>query len=138
MPGDSPLLDSLRAELAEYFAGSRQRFELALDLAGSPFEMEVWRGLLEIPYGETRSYEALAEKVGRPGAQRAVGTANGHNRIAIVVPCHRVVNKDGRLGGYGGGLWRKHYLLDLEQRHSGLFASDPPPAAAAPRASRPA
>ena len=138
VPGDSPLLDRLRAELAEYFAGARQRFELPLDLAGSPFEMEVWRGLLEIPYGETRSYEALAEKVGRPGAQRAVGTANGHNRIAIVVPCHRVVNKDGRLGGYGGGLWRKHYLLDLEQRHSGLFASDPPPAAAAPRASRPA
>ncbi len=134
VPGESPLLDRLRAELVEYFAGSRQRFDVPLDLAGSPFEMAVWRGLLEIPYGETRSYEAMATRVGRPGAQRAVGTANGHNRIAIVVPCHRVVNKDGRLGGYGGGLWRKHFLLDLEQRHSGLFAPESP----ASRARRPA
>lgn len=138
VPGESPLLDQLRAELGEYFAGNRRRFELPLDLAGSPFEMEVWRGLLEIPYGETRSYEEMATRVGRPGAQRAVGTANGHNRIAIVVPCHRVVNKDGRLGGYGGGLWRKHYLLDLEQRHSGLFAHDPAPAPAPASGRRPA
>ncbi len=122
LPGASPHLDALREQLGEYFAGDRSRFELPLDLAGTPFELEVWRRLLEIPYGETRSYEEMANGVGRPGAQRAVGTANGRNRIAIVVPCHRVVNKDGRLGGYGGGLWRKRFLLDLEQRRAGLFA----------------
>jgi AraC family transcriptional regulator of adaptative response/methylated-DNA-[protein]-cysteine methyltransferase len=123
VPGESATLERLRVELAEYFAGGRRRFELPLDLAGSPFELAVWNGLLEIPYGETRSYEQLAVRVGRPGAQRAVGTANGRNRIAIVVPCHRVVNKSGALGGYGGGLWRKRHLLDLEQRHSGLFGA---------------
>ena len=130
VPGTHPHLDRLRAELAEYFEGRRRAFEVPLDLAGSPFELAVWRGLLEIPYGETRSYEEMAARVGRPGAQRAVGTANGHNRIAIVVPCHRVVNKSGELGGYGGGLWRKRILLDLERRHSGLFAEpdDPAPA----------
>lgn len=122
VPGAHPHLDRLRAELAEYFDGRRQVFELPLDLAGTPFEMAVWRELLGIPYGSTRSYEEMAERIGRPGAQRAVGTANGRNRIAIVVPCHRVVNKSGELGGYGGGLWRKRILLDLEQRHAGLFA----------------
>jgi O-6-methylguanine DNA methyltransferase len=75
----------------------------------------VWTHLLEIPYGETRSYEELARAVARPGASRAVGTANGRNRIAILIPCHRVVNKNGDLGGYGGGLWRKRLLLELEK-----------------------
>jgi AraC family transcriptional regulator of adaptative response/methylated-DNA-[protein]-cysteine methyltransferase len=130
VPGAHPHLERLRAELGEYFEGRRRAFELPLDLAGTPFELAVWRELLEIPYGETRSYEEMAGRVGRPGAQRAVGTANGRNRIAIVVPCHRVVNKNGQLGGYGGGLWRKRILLDLERRHSGLFAdpADPAPA----------
>jgi len=121
VPGEHPYLEQLRAEVAEYFEGRRREFSLPLDLAGTPFELDVWRQLLEIPYGETRSYEDLAKTIGRPGGQRAVGAANGRNRIAIVVPCHRVVNKSGELGGYGGGLWRKRILLDLEQRHSGLF-----------------
>jgi len=126
VPGQHAHLDRLRGELAEYFDGGRQAFEVPLDLAGTPFELSVWNELLRIPYGETRSYEEMAGRVGRPGAQRAVGTANGRNRIAIVVPCHRVVNKSGELGGYGGGLWRKRILLDLERRHSGLFAADAP------------
>ncbi len=90
---------------------------------GRQFEESVWGELRRIPYGETRSYEDLARAVGRPGGSRAVGQANGRNRIAIVIPCHRVVNKGGELGGYGGGLWRKRFLLDLEQRNSGLFAA---------------
>ena len=91
-------------------------FRVPIIYPGSPFQTRVWDGLLQIPYGETRSYEELARTVGAPGAQRAVGHANGQNRISIVIPCHRVVNKNGRLGGYGGGLWRKQYLLDLERR----------------------
>jgi AraC family transcriptional regulator of adaptative response/methylated-DNA-[protein]-cysteine methyltransferase len=82
---------------------------------GTLFQQQVWRQLLTIPYGETRSYEQLAMAVGKPNAARAVGRANGLNRIAIVIPCHRVVNKDGQLGGYGGGLRRKQFLLELEQ-----------------------
>ena len=82
---------------------------------GSPFEERVWRALCEIPFGETRSYEDVARVVGSPKGVRAVGRANGLNRIAIVIPCHRVVNKSGELGGYGGGLWRKRRLLHLER-----------------------
>ena len=119
-------LEATRRALKEYFAGKPPRLP-PLDLRGTEFQVAVWRALLEIPYGETRSYEEMAARVGRPGAQRAVGTANGRNRIAIVVPCHRVVNKSGQLGGYGGGLWRKRFLLDLEQRTSGLFAPDGAP-----------
>ena len=81
---------------------------------GTPFQERVWDGLLRIPYGETWSYEDLAKHVGTPKGSRAVGMANGRNRIAILIPCHRVVNKGGKLGGYGGGLWRKQFLLDLE------------------------
>jgi O-6-methylguanine DNA methyltransferase len=80
----------------------------------------VWRTLLEIPYGETWSYRDVAARIKQPGATRAVGTANGMNRIAIVIPCHRVVNADGRMGGYGGGVWRKQFLLDLERGQRGL------------------
>jgi len=116
VPGAHPLLDALRIELADYFAGKRRDFSLPVDLAGTPFELDVWHELQRIPYGATISYEELAQRVGRPGASRAVGSANGRNRIAIVVPCHRVVNKSGELGGYGGGLWRKRHLLDLERR----------------------
>ena len=115
LPGSHPLLDQLRAQLAEYFAGTRRDFTVPLDYPGTPFQTRVWNGLRRIPYGETISYEKLAWQVGAPGAQRAVGHANGQNRIAIVIPCHRVVNKDGKLGGYGGGLWRKQILLDLER-----------------------
>lgn len=122
VPGGHDWIDRGKAELAEYFAGTRRDFGLALDAPGTPFEERVWGELLRIPYGETRSYESLAQSLGKPGGSRAVGGANGRNRVAIVIPCHRVVNKGGELGGYGGGLWRKRYLLDLEQRHSGLFA----------------
>ena len=115
VPGDSPLFDQLRTELAEYFAGTRRDFTLPLAAPGTPFQERVWAELLRIPHGETRSYEDLARTVGVPKAQRAVGRANGLNRIAIIIPCHRVVNKDGKLGGYGGLLWRKAALLHLER-----------------------
>lgn len=120
VPGKNQHLDLLARELAAYFAGKLTRFTVPLDFPGTPFQMKTWRGLLRIPYGKTWSYEELAEKVGHDGAQRAVGTANGANRIAIVIPCHRVVNKGGKLGGYGGGLWRKQFLLDLERGQSTL------------------
>jgi AraC family transcriptional regulator of adaptative response/methylated-DNA-[protein]-cysteine methyltransferase len=115
VPGESPLFDRLRAELAEYFAGTRRVFTLPLAAPGTPFQERVWAELLRIPHGQTRCYEDLARAVGVPNAQRAFGRANGLNRIAIVIPCHRVVNKDGKLGGYGGLLWRKAALLHLER-----------------------
>lgn len=114
VPGDHPHLTRLREELERYFAGTLRMFMVPLVFRGTPFEERVWRELVSIPYGETCSYAALASRVEAPGAQRAVGRANGMNRIAIVIPCHRVVNSDGRLGGYGGGLWRKHWLLAHE------------------------
>jgi methylated-DNA-[protein]-cysteine S-methyltransferase len=103
-----------RAQLEQYFEGRRRRFELALAPAGTPFELAVWRALLEIPYGETVSYGELASRIGHPGAPRAVGAANGRNPIAVIVPCHRVIGADGSLTGFGGGLERKRLLLDLE------------------------
>jgi AraC family transcriptional regulator of adaptative response/methylated-DNA-[protein]-cysteine methyltransferase len=112
--GETPLIRRLRAELADYFRGERRDFTVPPVLTGAPFEREVWSELLKIPWGETRSYEELAAAIGRPSACRAVGSANGRNRIAILVPCHRVVRKDGTLGGYGGGLWRKQRLLEIE------------------------
>jgi AraC family transcriptional regulator of adaptative response/methylated-DNA-[protein]-cysteine methyltransferase len=115
VPGRHDHLEQLKDELTRYFAGTLTRFQVPLCYPGTAFQEAVWKELLKIPYGETRSYEDLARAVGSPGAQRAVGRANGTNRIAIVIPCHRVVNKDGRLGGYGGGLWRKQFLLDLER-----------------------
>ena len=115
VPGENAHLKRLRKELEQYFAGDLKQFTVPLVYPGTPFQERVWNELLRIPYGETRSYEDLARRAGAPGAQRAAGTANGANRIAILIPCHRVVNKDGKLGGYGGGLWRKQYLLDLEK-----------------------
>jgi methylated-DNA-[protein]-cysteine S-methyltransferase len=113
---DGPF-QAARAQLAEYFAGRRLAFDLPLAMAGTPFQVRVWRALLEIPYGQTTTYGELARQV-RPGggwqAARAVGAANGRNPIAVVVPCHRVVGADGSLIGYGGGLERKRFLLDLE------------------------
>lgn len=111
---DNVVIKQTRRELEEYFAGERRDFTIALDFPGTPFETKVWTELLKIPYGETRSYEELALITSSKGAMRAVGSANGRNRIAIVIPCHRVVNKNGALGGYGGGLWRKETLLALE------------------------
>lgn len=125
LSGDHPLLRHLRSELAEYFQRERREFTVPLVYPGTPFQMKVWDALRSIRYGETYSYEKLALTVGVPGAQRAVGHANGLNRLAIVIPCHRVVNKDGELGGYGGGLWRKQALLDLERgQHSVLAAPE--------------
>ena len=116
VPGQHKYLDQLKEELTEYFAGKLTNFRIPITLKGTSFQELVWNGLLEIPYGETQSYEGLAQVIGQPRASRAVGRANGQNRIAIVVPCHRVVNKNGKMGGYGGGLWRKQFLLDLERR----------------------
>jgi methylated-DNA-[protein]-cysteine S-methyltransferase len=102
------------AQLDEYFAGARQAFELPLALAGNQFELRVWEALREIPYGETVGYGEIARRIGEPSASRAVGLANGRNPIAVIVPCHRVIGADGSLTGYGGGLERKRFLLDLE------------------------
>jgi len=113
--GSSRLLQTLRQQLSEYFAGERHNFDLPLDYPGTQFQRSVWSTLLTIPYGQTRSYIDVARTIGDVKATRAVGTANGMNRIAIVIPCHRVINANGELGGYGGGLWRKRLLLDLEQ-----------------------
>ncbi|MFJ3669162.1 methylated-DNA--[protein]-cysteine S-methyltransferase [Streptomyces sp. NPDC090106] len=107
-------------QLKAYFAGELTEFTLELDLQGTEFQRSVWRRLLRIPYGETRSYGELAEALGSPGASRAVGLANGKNPIGIIVPCHRVVGSDGSLTGYGGGLDRKRRLLDFE-RGTALF-----------------
>jgi len=120
VPGTHPHLDQLRTELAEYFDRKRKVFTFPLHAPGTPFEERVWKALLTIPYGEVRSYTDIANAVGAPKAVRAVGRANGMNRIAIVIPCHRVIGKDGSPVGYGGGLWRKQRLLDLERGVSSL------------------
>lgn len=116
VPGDNEHLAKLQDELERYFAGKLRRFSVPLLYPGTDFQRRVWRELLDIPYGETRSYEDVAIAVGAPRGMRAVGRANGLNRLAIVIPCHRVVNKSGALGGYGGGLRRKQFLLELERR----------------------
>jgi O-6-methylguanine DNA methyltransferase len=121
-PGSNPRLAELRRQLGEYFAGQRRDFALPLCYPGTAFQEKVWNLLLRIPYGETWSYRELAQQAGDAKACRAVGTANGMNRIAIVIPCHRVVNSNGALGGYGGGLWRKQILLDLERGQGELLA----------------
>ncbi len=105
-------------QLDAYFAGERIDFDMELDLRGTEFQRRVWQALLTIPYGETRSYGEIAEQIGAPGAARAVGLANGHNPIAIVVPCHRVIGASGSLTGYGGGLNRKRALLELEKQRA--------------------
>lgn len=123
IPGDNGILEKVVAEVAAYFDGDLRRFSIPLVAPGTDFQRTVWEELLRIPYGETRSYADVARAIGRPSAVRAVARANGDNRMAIFIPCHRVVGSDGRLTGYGGGLWRKQHLLDLESRVSpgGLF-----------------
>jgi AraC family transcriptional regulator of adaptative response/methylated-DNA-[protein]-cysteine methyltransferase len=118
---DHALLRQLRAELGEYFNGSRREFTVPVQYRGSAFQERVWTALRQIPYGQTCSYAAIARTIGDPKSTRAVGAANGLNPIAIVIPCHRVVNANGELGGYGGGRWRKQVLLDLEQGQGRLF-----------------
>jgi len=107
-------LDYVRRQLGEYFDGQRQRFDLPLRPRGTAFQARVWQALMSIPYGELLSYRAIAERIGKPAATRAVGRANGANPIPIVIPCHRVVASDGSLGGYSGGLGVKVQLLALE------------------------
>ena len=123
--GDSPLLDAAERQLSEYFAGQRSSFDLVLDAPGSHFQERVWAELQRIPYGETISYGELAARVGVPAGSRAVGRANGSNRIAIIVPCHRVIAAGGGLGGYGGGLDAKRLLLDLEATRLGSQLATP-------------
>lgn len=113
--GTHPLLDQVESELAEYFAGQRREFSVPLKMTGTPFQQQAWEALLAIPYGETLSYGEQAARIGRPEARRAIGRANGDNRMSIIIPCHRVVRADGSLCGYGGGLWRKQRLLELEE-----------------------
>lgn len=115
VPGDHLILSAAKAQLAEYFAGTRTMFDLPLNQRGSTFQLKAWQALCEIPYAETRSYADMARRVGSPHAVRAIGRVNGQNRIAIVVPCHRVIRSDGSLCGYGGGRWRKQWLLDHER-----------------------
>lgn len=113
---DLPVLLAARRQLEEYFAGERVSFELPLEPVGTPFQRTVWSALQEIPLGVTWSYAELARRVGKAGAARAVGSANGKNPLSIVVPCHRVVGSDGTLTGYAGGVPTKRWLLEHEQR----------------------
>lgn len=119
---DEPFADAAR-QLGEYFDGKRYGFDLAVESGASGFQADVLDALRRIPYGETRSYGEVARAIGRPKAVRAVGAANGRNPMPIVIPCHRVVGRDGDLTGFGGGLAAKRYLLDLERRYSGMFES---------------
>ena len=115
-----PILVETERQLAEYFAGKRKSFSLKLDLIGTKFQNDVWRALLGIPFGETRSYGQLARQLGNPRAMRAVGAANGRNPISIVVPCHRVIGASGELTGFAGGLKTKAQLLELESDQRSL------------------
>lgn len=109
-----PVLKETERQLMEYFAGQRRRFDLALDFAGTDFQVRVWQALLTIPFGETRSYRDIAIQIGQPTAVRAVGAANGRNPISIIAPCHRVIGTSGSLTGFAGGLAAKQFLLSLE------------------------
>ena len=115
LPGEHPLMDTVKKELDAYFNGTLREFTVPLQAPGTAFQESVWGALRAIPYGETRSYAQVAELIGHGDAMRAVGRANGDNRIAIIIPCHRVVGSDGEPTGYGGGIWRKEYLLAMEQ-----------------------
>lgn len=118
MEGEHPLFEVLETEIGEYFAGTRKTFDVPVDMVGSPFQVRVWEALLEVPYGETRTYKQQTERLGDEKAIRAVANANGSNGIAILVPCHRIIGTNGSLTGYGGGIQRKQALLMLERQHS--------------------
>ena len=117
--GENAITGQIKAELADFFAGHSATFKTPLDLHGTVFVQSVWRALLQVPAGQTRSYGALAHSLNNRRAVRAVAQANGANRLALIVPCHRIIGADGSLTGYGGGLWRKRWLLDHEARHFG-------------------
>ncbi|TCB67904.1 methylated-DNA--[protein]-cysteine S-methyltransferase [Acinetobacter sp. ANC 4178] len=112
---DHPILLQTQQQLMQYFAGTRQQFDLPLDFEGTEFQKQVWQALLNIPFGETRSYKDIAEQLGNPKAVRAVGAANGKNPISIIAPCHRVIGSSGKLVGFAGGLDNKEILLKIEQ-----------------------
>ncbi|MEM6803699.1 MAG: methylated-DNA--[protein]-cysteine S-methyltransferase, partial [Bacteroidota bacterium] len=117
MLGENTYIRQCKAELNAYFSGKREIFEVALDHPGTKFQQEVWRNIREISYGETTTYSALARRMGNPTAVRAIAAANGANRIAIILPCHRIIGKDGKMRGYGGGIERKKWLLAHERKH---------------------
>jgi AraC family transcriptional regulator of adaptative response/methylated-DNA-[protein]-cysteine methyltransferase len=118
--GENNYFSMLKNELREYFKGERKEFNVPLTSPGTEFQRKVWCELMNIPYGATRSYKQQAIALGNKEAVRAVANANGMNRIAIIIPCHRVIGDNGHLTGYGGGLWRKRWLLDLENKFSGI------------------
>jgi AraC family transcriptional regulator of adaptative response/methylated-DNA-[protein]-cysteine methyltransferase len=115
LPGENAILKQLREELAKYFAGELRKFSVPIFVRGTPFQEKVWHELRKVPHGQTASYEDIAMRTGNGRAVRAVARANGTNRICILIPCHRIIAKDGSLSGYGGGVWRKRLLLELEK-----------------------
>ena len=117
IPGITDPIKSITLELEYYFCGKLTQFKIPLQLLGSPFQRLVWEELMSIPYGQTRSYMAQAAAIGKNKAYRAVANANGANRLAIVIPCHRIINSNGDLGGYAGGITSKQWLIDHESRH---------------------
>ncbi len=121
IPGTNQLITSLKAELQAYFNGSLQHFKTPVHLLGSPFQKLVWKGLMGIPYSQTRSYLEQAQAIGQQTAYRAVANANGANQIAIVIPCHRIINSNGNWGGYGGGITRKKWLIDHEKQYQSSY-----------------
>lgn len=116
LEGENSHITQLKEELGVYFRGELTEFSVPLDLIGTPFQLQVWNGLRDIPYGETKSYKQQSELLNIPKSIRAVANANGMNTVAIVVPCHRIVGTDGTLTGYRGGVWRKKFLLELENK----------------------
>jgi AraC family transcriptional regulator of adaptative response/methylated-DNA-[protein]-cysteine methyltransferase len=117
--GEHKYFECIRRELEEYFNGTRKEFSVPLNAPGTPFQRAVWKELMNIPFGSTRSYYEQSVALGKPDSIRAVANANGMNRISIIIPCHRVIGSDGHLTGYGGGLKRKRWLLDHEKKYSG-------------------
>lgn len=115
--GSTPAIQSIKTELALYFNGALKEFKTPIHILGTPFQKSVWSALQQIPYGHTRSYAQQANVVSNKSACRAVGTANGANQLAIIIPCHRIINSNGKLGGYAGGLDRKQWLLALERQN---------------------
>jgi len=113
------LTEQCKVQLGEYFAGKRTSFDLPIRFQGTAFQNEVWQALMDIPFGKTSTYGKQAERIGNPKAVRAVGAANGKNKISIIVPCHRIIGANGTLTGYGGGIDRKRWLLEHERNHSG-------------------
>jgi len=118
IPGVTEVIKSIESELKEYFAGRLKIFKTPMKLIGSDFQKDAWNALIKIPYGKTRSYAEQANFIGKPLAHRAVANANGVNKMAIIIPCHRIINSNGKLGGYGGGIARKKWLIELEKKHS--------------------